>query len=81
LKVCLKAADWVVFFEGCPEVVDQLQAWFCGTAWRRASALTKAVPEPGLPMVDFLPDAVSTAKGKLPLCGLVECPVDATRTF
>lgn len=61
LKVCLKAADWIVCLEGCLKVCEQLQTRFCAAACRRAGALAEAVPELGLPSVDFVPDTISAA--------------------
>lgn len=79
--MCLKALKRVVLFEGCPEVVDQLQAWFCGLARRRAGALTESVSELCLPAVNFMPDTVSAAQRELPGSALIECPVNAACGF
>ena len=79
--MCLKALDRVVGLEGRPEVIDQLQAWFCVRACRRSGALAKAVPELGLPAIYFVPDSISAAQRELPVGALMECPIDAAGSF
>ena len=79
--MCLEALYRVVFFEGCAEVSEQLQAWFCGVAFRRAGALTESVPELCLPPVNFVPDSISAAQREPPCCALIECLINAACGF
>lgn len=79
--MCLKALDWIVCLEGCPEVSEQLQTWFCGVTFGWSGTLAEPVSELSLPPVDFVPEPVSAAQRELPGSALIECPINAACTF